>query len=108
MATNNSTSFLNEKPSVNEAFSAHFKEERLKQLRELVGQERWAHQRQNITKAIEMFETGELPRPGWEEVYFANGKVIDKLPIGDVEKGTHFWVEVVYPIFTPYSSTILM
>ena len=79
-------------------------EDRLAELREVLGQERWAHQRKNITKAIKMYENSELPLPGWQKIWFANGEVIDGLPhtLDNVAKGTYFWSEVcffVYPTF---------
>ena len=73
-------------------------EDRLAELREALGQERWAHQRKNITKAIKMYEDGELPLPGWQKIWFANGEVIDGLP-DTLSKGVYLWSEVVFSLF---------
>jgi hypothetical protein len=70
-------------------------EDRLAELREALGQERWAHQRKNITKAIKMYEDGELPLPGWQKIWFANGEVIDGLP-DTLSKGVYLWSEVCF------------
>lgn len=67
--------------------------ERLQRLRELQNEECWAHQRPNIAKAIEMYESGELPLPGCREIFFANGEVLDRLP-DTIARGVYLWTEV--------------
>jgi hypothetical protein len=67
-------------------------EERLALLRDLLSQERWAFQRTNINKAIEMYESGAWPLPRCQEVWLNNGEVIDGLP-QKINKGDCFWSE---------------
>ncbi|KAI9740414.1 MAG: hypothetical protein M1834_004994 [Cirrosporium novae-zelandiae] len=79
-------------------------ENRLATLREALGQDKWVHQRPNISKAIEMYENGELPLPNWQKIWFANGRVIDGLP-DTAPEGVYFWVEGVGCQFPQISAT---
>ena len=68
------------------------------ELRDMLAQERWASQKTDITKAIEMYESGALPLPKCRLVWFKNGEVFDRQP-DIVNPGQHLWTEgIVYQL----------
>jgi hypothetical protein len=73
-------------------------DKRLAELRDLLTQERWEFQRTNITKAIEMYESGAWPLPGCRQVWLKNGEVVDELPT-HINPGEIFWAKgVLYQV----------
>lgn len=66
--------------------------ERLAELRDVLAQERWAFQHTNVRKAIEMYESGAWPLPGFPEVWLKNGEVFDAFP-DKISKGEVLWCE---------------
>jgi hypothetical protein len=66
---------------------------RVRRLRELLLDKSYEHQKENILLAIQMYETGQLPKKeGMLRTWFVNGKVVD-YPFRLTE-GMTVWVEV--------------
>lgn len=51
---------------------------RLAQLREMIKDPAFSHQKVNLAVAIKMYEKGELPEPNGRFTWFVNGKVMPK------------------------------
>ena len=67
-------------------------EARVRDLRGLLLDKSYEHQKENILHAIHLYETGKLPRRGVVNTWFVNGKAIS-YPFQPTE-GMTIWVEV--------------
>lgn len=70
-------------------------QERIDNLKELLTQDMWQRQKANITKLIELYESGELkpPVPG-DSIWLRDGEIIDYEPSIKEMGKCAIWLEV--------------
>jgi hypothetical protein len=79
-------------------------ESRIQELREMLLDKSLEHQKENISLAIHLYETGQLPKGSGVTTLFLNGKVYEELP-AEIPEGSVIWAEVCLTSILCYGFT---